>query len=284
MVAIRIPPRSALIPSQRMKLELSGARALNRIFKSLASEVMAIRSQSQLAAVVARMRTEVGKVLKAHFADVFQSAAKHNGSRGIGAINAAETFAVAEADRIINRMAEYTRNQLFKALTPREALFQDLTTTLKNVFGQARIQRIITTSTTRAESKGIEFVASLLDIGQVGQLAGVQQRIDVGSLLGRGLAREPSANAGEIAEPTTVEGFETRRLKLIWRLNPLCKHCIFCPLIAGTDSLFYKRFVEAPPAHINCCCNVEIMPADFEEKKRPSVIEVLSAAREIGLI
>lgn len=277
---------SALLPGDRLRLELQAAKQLDNAFRITMRKVVSAKRIGDLAPIWEVMKRDLTPVLEALFRETFLAAATRNGSNGFDALTAADVFAKRETAAIIGGIVNFTRTQVTKGLAVREALFGDLKKLLAKVFGKVRIQRIITTSTTRAESGGIEFVASTLNTGQ-GVLGGValqSPNLSVGNLLRTALARDTPTVPGELIEPTTVEGFENRQFKLVWRLNPNCKHCLFCPLIAGTDSLFYKRFIQAPPAHTNCCCNVEIVGADFKEKPRPSVITVLGAARLIGLI
>jgi len=249
-------------------------------------KIVGAKHISDIAPIWEVMKADIKPVLETLYRETFLAAANRNGSNGIDALSAADVYASQETARIIDGIVRFTRKEITKALSVRESLFGDLKKLLAKVFGKSRIQRIITTSTTRAESGGIEFVASTLNTGS-GVLGGValqSPNLSVGNLLRQGLARKTSSTLGELIEPTTVEGHENRQFKLIWRLNPNCKHCIFCPMIAGTDSLFYKRFVQAPPAHINCCCNVEIVGADYKEKPRPSVLATIAAAQAVGIL
>jgi len=235
---------------------------------------------------------------------------------GIEAAIVAHEIAKFAAKRIV----EHTKRVVGNSLTLNESLFRRLEQLLEDLFGDSRVRRIITTTGTKIETRAIEFIAEDKEVDEAGTrdrikvtklqrakdgtikavngkrikagstLGGVVADIDIKNGLAKALGKRPKFNkdgslpASELVEPSTVEGHEGRKFKMIWRLNPLCNHCSFCPLIAGTDSLFYKRFVEGPPAHVNCCCNVEIVSVDFPEKTRPQVVLVLQAAREIGLI
>lgn len=86
------------------------------------------------------------------------------------------------------------------------------------------------------------------------------------------------AAVADINEQPPEEGKPPKpKVKLMWKLGP-CKHCTFCPLVAGTDEDYYSQFIGGPPAHINCCCSTILVPATFRTKT-PNTAEVNLAAR-----
>ena len=57
----------------------------------------------------------------------------------------------------------------------------------------------------------------------------------------------------------------------VWRLRP-CRHCTVCPLLDGTTSEVWGQFFAGPPAHPNCCCELEIVHGEREDLLRAGVI------------
>ncbi len=102
---------------------------------------------------------------------------------------------------------------------------------------------------------------------------------------------EASSQADKNATKGTgmKEGIDFIRL---WRLNPACKHCVFCPKVDRTDFNFWGIFVSlGPPAHPRCCCWLDLIPMSREQALRERIIKaqfpagsvVSKAAREVGI-
>lgn len=91
-------------------------------------------------------------------------------------------------------------------------------------------------------------------------------------------ATEASTQAMHLASADQTER-TGRRTTLIWRLDPACNHCTFCPLVAGTNREFWQQFIGGPPAHPGCCCSLFLAPFDEPTKREPSTGAVVAAAR-----
>lgn len=77
---------------------------------------------------------------------------------------------------------------------------------------------------------------------------------------------------GEYDKDRYVDGIE-----FVWRLGP-CLHCQFCPEIAGTEREIWGVLLPGgPPAHPQCCCFIDIVPAYLSPGRRPP----LSLLRQI---
>lgn len=331
-MALYLTLNSGLPVTYRYRLEKKAAKKLEDLFQRTARQLAKMERVTELASVWELLRSKVEEILRELNYDVYIATANHNGATGVDAIVQAELFSQNEAVAKAPAIVAYTKEKLTRSLQIREALFNTLVNLLGQLFGKPRVDRIVITATTRAETAAIKYVAETLDVGEPGQLKGAVTKapdLSAEQLLGDALARKPTdadAKAKEIAkavrkgelkikgkkvekatsggglttfefsdgtseiiatsevEPRTIAAHEDRKFKVIWRLNPNCNHCTFCPLVAGTDKLFWERFVDGPPAHVNCCCNLEIVGADFKIPRRPSVLRVLAAAREIGLI
>lgn len=101
---------------------------------------------------------------------------------------------------------------------------------------------------------------------------------------------EASTKADERAAKGTglKEGVDYVR---VWRLNPACEHCIFCPRVSGTDFDFWGRFCSGPPSHPRCCCWLDLVLKGKEQARKdgdiapryPVVGVVRDAARQVGI-
>ena len=69
---------------------------------------------------------------------------------------------------------------------------------------------------------------------------------------------------------------------LVWFLGP-CAHCTFCPLVAGTDEAVWGRYVSGPPAHVHCCCELQIMPPGTRLISPPPDTHIRAAMEESGV-
>lgn len=73
-----------------------------------------------------------------------------------------------------------------------------------------------------------------------------------------------------------------RSVLQVWTLGP-CKHCTFCPMVAGTDISCWGQFSEGPPAHVNCCCSIRFLAEGRPIKTCPSSAMIGKSAKDSGL-
>lgn len=79
---------------------------------------------------------------------------------------------------------------------------------------------------------------------------------------------------------------------MLWRLRP-CRHCTFCPLMHDMPQEVYGKYLSGPPAHPNCCCQLDLAFFDDQDKadkfiqrridRQPSESQVTEAARVSGV-
>lgn len=68
---------------------------------------------------------------------------------------------------------------------------------------------------------------------------------------------------------------------LIWRLRP-CRHCKFCPLMHGLPEDVFARWLPGPPAHPNCCCQLEIKHFKTQKQKDAFIAKALDRVSSHG--
>ncbi|MBC8875132.1 MAG: hypothetical protein H8E44_37400 [Planctomycetes bacterium] len=84
-------------------------------------------------------------------------------------------------------------------------------------------------------------------------------------------------NAKTVTDPAFKEGVD-----FIWRLG-VCKHCSFCPLVAGTGRDTWSRYCDGPPAHPHCRCYLDIVPAARRRRAAPPTDRIVDAAHHSGV-
>jgi len=57
----------------------------------------------------------------------------------------------------------------------------------------------------------------------------------------------------------------------VWTLRP-CDHCKVCPNLHRTDYPFWSQYAAHPPAHVNCCCVIELEYGDRDDLLSRGVI------------
>jgi len=70
--------------------------------------------------------------------------------------------------------------------------------------------------------------------------------------------------------------------ELVWLLGP-CQHCSFCPLMHNQPSRVWRLYSDGPPAHPNCCCSLQIVPAGTKFNPPPPDAAVRAALRKSGV-
>lgn len=110
-----------------------------------------------------------------------------------------------------------------------------------------------------------------------------------------GTASTEVTEAGSQADKDVADGTGLKEgvdFIRVWRLNPDCIHCVFCPKVDKTDFKFWGRFVKVgPPAHPRCCCHLDLIRKSREEAIAEGIIKrqfpaagvVNKAAREVGI-
>lgn len=143
----------------------------------------------------------------------------------------------------------------------------------------------------RAQEIAQRFADNTRDLAARIVVRAGQQPLNVGQRLGAvlGPARVETIARTETTTAATAGTVEASRINLpdqeegrpvlVWRLDPGCRHCEFCPLIADTSAETWMQFVQGPPAHINCCCHVDFLPARTPTKTAPPTSVIEAAAR-----
>lgn len=96
------------------------------------------------------------------------------------------------------------------------------------------------------------------------------------------IARTETTGAKFDGEETVAREIIGDEMVAAWVLGP-CRHCEFCPLIAGTGREFWSQFVSKPPAHVHCCCRVLFGPPGTRTKPPPPVNAVRNAMKLSGV-
>lgn len=127
----------------------------------------------------------------------------------------------------------------------------------------------------------------ILDTGRISDAAGIELRKRIANTFGTGRAAGIATTETTAAESgginAAVEDMPPdERPQRVWFLGP-CRHCTFCPMIAGTVHEFWSGFISGPPAHVNCCCTIALVPAGRRTKPPPSAASVQAAARQSGV-
>ena len=68
----------------------------------------------------------------------------------------------------------------------------------------------------------------------------------------------------------------------VWRLGE-CKHCGFCPLVAGFGRAVWGVFCDGPPCHANCCCYLQPVPFSMSPKHSPPMDDLADMASRHGI-
>ncbi len=128
---------------------------------------------------------------------------------------------------------------------------------------------------------------TIAETGRISTAAAKDLRIRIANTFGTGRAagiattETTAAETGGINAAVEDQPPDIRPLR-VWFLGP-CRHCTFCPLVAGTEHSFWSQFISGPPAHVRCCCTIELVPAGTRTKPPPSVATVQAAARQSGV-
>ena len=180
------------------------------------------------------------------------SAGQHGLDRDLSRFHA-ETFAAGRAGFVAERFASHSRRTL----------------------------EIAQTNIERRQAR------TIAETGRISTAAATDLRIRIANTFGTSRAagiattETTAAETGGINAAVEDQPPDRRPLR-VWFLGP-CQHCTFCPLVAGTEHEFWSQFISGPPAHVRCCCTIELVPAGTRTKPPPSVASVQAAARQSGV-